>query len=424
MSPSFARAQMLRQHRRHEEAVALLHEHLAHHPEDPGAFIELALNRLEIPGAKALALEDARRASGLLPEDSFPLALQSRILSMLDREKEALPLAESAIALDPEDTYSWNAKTLALAGLHRWAEAEQSARQALVVDPDDESASNLLAHVLRLQNKLEESEQESRRRLERDPENAFSFANSGWAALQRRQVKDAENYFKEALRLDPEMGYAKEGLKQSYKARSGFYRLFLRWAFFLQRFSEKHRTMILIGVYFGFRIVRAIAEAVNPILAVPVVIAYFLLLFGTWLSSGIANLLILKDPVARMSLDRGEKLEGIFVGSFFIGGVALLIGGMASGLMPLAIAGGTLMAASIPASLVFTNESKTGRWLFGTCLAVVLALGGFVVFAMSSQASYDAWKDKTGAAITIALLIVMGVTWLAMVPSLRKAKPE
>ncbi len=424
MSATFTRAQMLREHRRHEEAVAMLHSHLAQQPDDPAAYIELALNRTEIPGAKALALEDARKATGLLPGDPFPLALQSRILSMMDREKEALPLAESAIAIDPEDSYCWNSKTLALCGLQRWKEAEESARRALQLDPDNESASNLLSHVLRLQNKLEESEQESRRRLARDPENAFSFANSGWAALQRRQIPEAEGYFREALRLDPQMSFAKEGLKQSYKARSGFYRLFLRWAFFLQRFSEKHRTLILIGIFVAFRVVRAIAAAVNPVLAIPIAVAYFILVFGTWLSSGIANFLILKDPVARLSLDRGEKLEGIAVGTLFLGGLAALIGGAATGLVPLMTAGGTMMGASIPASMVFTNESRTGRLVFGACLALVLVMGGFVTWSIAADPSSGFSGGKAGAALTFGLVVVMAVTWLGMVPSLRDKKPE
>src|SRR5690606_19603655 len=104
-------------------------------------------------------LEDARTATGLLPGLSFPLSLQARILCELDREKEALPLAESALALDPEDVHSWNSKCIALCGLSRWPEAEQAARTALGIDADDETASNLLAHTLRLQNKLSESEQ-------------------------------------------------------------------------------------------------------------------------------------------------------------------------------------------------------------------------------------------------------------------------
>jgi tetratricopeptide (TPR) repeat protein len=424
MSTPLTRARMLRQHRRHEEAVAMLHSHLAHQPDDPMAHIELALNRVEIPGSKALALEDARKATGLLPDDPFPQALQANILCQLDREKEALLLAESAIAMDPEDVYSWNAKTLALCGLSRWKEAEESAKQALEVDPDDESASNLMAHVLRLQNKLEESQQESRRRLARDPDNAFSFANAGWAALQRRQVKEAEDLFKEALRLNPELKFAKEGLKESYRARSAFYRLFLRWAFFMQRFSEKHQTLIIIGLVVGFRVVRTIAAAVHPLLALLVVIVYYLFLFGTWLSSGIANFLILKDPVARMSLDRSEKVEGLVIGFLFFVGLLVLVAGAATGMLPAAVAGGTMMVAAIPASLVFTNASAKGRVVFGACSAAVLALGAIVALDMAANPNIDLGDGKSGPAFGFMVLIAMGSTWLAMVPALRKAKPE
>ena len=424
MSTPLSRAQMLRQHRRHEEAVAMLLGHLASHPDDYIGHLELALNRLEIQGQKALALEDARRATGLNPNDPFPLALQANILSQLDREKEALPLAESAIALDPEDVYSWNAKTLALCGLHRWNDAEQSARQARELDPDDETASNLMAHVLRLQKKLDESEQESRRRLARDPDNAFSFANAGWAALQRHQVKEAENFFKEALRLNPEMKYAREGLKESYRARSGFYRLFLRWAFFLQRFSEQNRTLIVIGIVFGFRIIRSIAQSINPALVVPLFLVYYLFLFGSWLASGIANFLILKDPVARMSLDRGEKTEGVVIGLFFFAGIGLLAAGGIVGNMAISIAGGTLLAAALPASLVFTNESRKGAGLFLLATLAVLLLGASGTAEIRKH-DLQGWNDVFKIpSLSFAFLIAMLSTWLAMIPALRQVKPS
>lgn len=420
MTNSLTRAQQFRKMRRYEEAVALLHTHLAQDPQDPTAFLELALNRMEIEGAKTLALEDARRATILLPGVSFPLALQSRILSLLNREKEALPIAEAAIALDPEDPYSWNCKSLALCGMHRWNDAEQSARQALALDPDDETASNLLAHTLRLQKKLDESESESRRRLARDPENAFSFANSGWAALQRGQVKEAENLFKEALRLDPAMSHAKEGLKASYRARSAFYRLFLRWVFFIQQFNEKNRMLIIIGLIIGFKIARSLAASIHPLLVIPVVIVYYTFVFGTWLSNGLANFLILKDPVARMSLDRREKMEGLAVGTLFLGGLLIFVGGMATGLIPVAIAGGTMMVAAIPSTLIFTNESIVGQFVFAACALAIFGLGGHAVLDLANHADQKLGMGASASSLGCAILIAFGTSWLSLVPALHK----
>jgi tetratricopeptide (TPR) repeat protein len=425
MSADLNRAALLRERGRHEEAVAFLLTHLAHEPEDAFAFIELALNRSEIPGQRKQALEDARTATGLLPGMAFPLSLQARILCDLDREKEALPLAESALALDPEDVHAWNSKCIALCGLSRWPEAEQAARTALGIDADDETASNLLAHTLRLQNKLSESEQESRRRLARNPENAFSFANTGWAALQRGDIAAAEAAFRESLRIDPEMEHAREGLKASYRARSAFFRLFLKWSFFLQKFSEKNRTLLIIALFLGFKLLRNLAATVHPLLVVLVVAVYFILVFGSWLSNGLANFFLLKDPVARLSLDGAEKAEGVAIGFLFLGGLLMLGGGFAASVLPVALLGGAFMATAIPCSLVFTNPSLKGRLLFGAVSLLAIALG--IVMAADTAAHpqrTEIFIDTTGLALTGIVLICAASTWLGMIPSLRSVKPE
>ncbi|GAA5121805.1 hypothetical protein JIN84_01215 [Luteolibacter yonseiensis] len=424
MSSDFARARLLRERGRHEEAVAMLLSHLAHQPEDPSAFIELALNRCEIPGQRQLALEDARTATGLLPSHPYPLSLQSRILSELERQKEALPLAESAISLDPEFGHAWNSKCLALIGLRRWKEAEACARISLGLDADDESASNLLSLALRLQNRLDESEDESRRRLERDPENAFSFANSGWAALQRGDIKGAENHFKECLRIDPQMEYARDGLKQSYRARSAFFRLFLKWTFFLQRFSKNNQLLIVIGMIVGFRVLRNLAATVHPMLVVPVVLLYFLFVFGSWLAGGLANFFLLRDPVARFSLDPGEKAEGAAMGGLFFGGLIALVAGFSLGIQPAGVVGGAMMIATLPVSMVFTNPSRIGRMVFGLISVAILVFGAVMAVDVAAHPGRDMLEGTADLCFGIIILLGVGSTWVGMIPALRRAKPE
>jgi len=423
MSQAFSRAQFLRIHRRHEEAVTLLLGHLTHFPDDAAAYIELALNRLEIPGEKSMALADARTATGLMPGSAFPLALQSRILSQMDREKEALPLAESAVALDPEDVYCWNAKTLALCGLSEWKAAEASARQALSLHADDDAASNLLSHILRMQNRLDESEAETRRRLALDPENAFSFDNAGWAALQRNQIQQAETYFKEALRLNPELIHAKMGLKEAYRARSGFFRLFLRWIFFIQRFNRKHRFAIVIGTLVAFQVARFIAASVNPLLTIPVVFIYFVAVFGSWLAGPVASFLILKDPVARMALDTGEKIEGLMVGCLLGIGFTMACAGVITMQAPISLLGAGMVLTALPGSLIFTNSSFKGRCLFSGCAVAVLGLAIFAATNAASRPVVEALDGGAGDAVIAAILIVGLVTWLGQVESLRQARP-
>lgn len=423
MSPDFTRAQLLRERGRHEEAVTTLLAHLAHFPEDPAAFIELALNRSEIAGQRQLALEDARTATGLMPGHPYPLSLQSRILSELERPKEALPLAESATSLDPEFVHAWNSKCLAFIGLSRWKEAEECARTALGLDADDESASNLLSLALRLQNRLDESESESKRRLARNPENAFSFANAGWSALQRGDIKGAESHFKEALRINPDLTHARSGLKQSYRARSVFFRLFLSWTFFLQRFSKNNRIAILIGLFFGFKILRVLAATVHPLLVIPVVLIYFLFVFGSWLSNGLANFFLLRDPVARLSLDRAEKIEGAAMGVLFFGGLIALVAGFCARILPLGVIGGAMMVTALPASLVFTNPARLGQIVFSLISTVSLVAGVVMAMDIAAHPGRSLVEDTAGLCFSIVILAGVGSTWLAMIPPLRQARP-
>ena len=424
MSAEYTRAQLLRERGRHEEAVATLLSHLAHHPEDPAAFIELAINRMEIPGQMKLALEDARTATGLMPELSFPLSLQSRILTQLDKPKEGLAMAESAIAMEPDCDYAWNSKCLALIDLTRWKEAEEAARKALEIDPDDEMGSNLLAHVLRMQNRLDESEEESSRRLARDPENAFSFASAGWAALQRGDIKGAEARFRESLRIDPQMEYAREGLKESFRARSAFFRLFLKWSFFLQKFSESNRTLIIISLVIGFRLLRKLAAGIHPLLVVLVVFVYYLFVFGSWLSGGLANFFLLRDPVARMSLDRAEKLEGFAIAMLFFGGFAAAIAGYTINIVPLAAAGCALLAAAIPASMVFTNPSKKGTVVFSLVTAAILVIGAGMVAEVIANPEIGMTKGRAGNYFSFMVVLCAVSSWMGMARSLRTKSAE
>jgi hypothetical protein len=183
--------------------------------------------------------------------------------------------------------------------------------------------------------------------------------------------------------------------------------------------------MIFIGLIVVVRIVRVLAAMVHPLLAVLVIVAYYFFLFGTWIASGIANFLILKDPVARMSLDLGEKVEGVVIGTLFCLGFVLLIAGIATGILPMAVMGGAMMVAAIPASMVFTNEARLGQIVFGACAAAVLLLGGGAAFQLASHPGVRL-KDADAAAgmLGFAFLIAMGSTWLSLVPALRRVKPS
>lgn len=425
MSAHLQHARLLRERNRHDEAIAALHQHLAGDPDDFNGHYELAVTRLMEGTDHRAALVDVDRAIALEPEAPHAHAIRSAILHALERYKEALTGADEARRLDPELPFAWFCRGNALLGLHQLVDAEQAARTALSLDPDDTSASNLLSTVLRLQRRFSDAEVEIERHLARDPENAWTFATSGWTALHQGQRKKAEELFRESLRLDPELEHARLGLREAYKARSVLYRLFLRWVFFLQSYSEKNRWFIIIGLYLAFRFGRAILSAVHPLAAVPLIVAYLLFCFGSWLASGLGHFLLLKDPLARLSLNPEEKRDGFLVGGLFFTGLVTLVAGVTVLPVSFAFLGGALMGAAVPGSMVFDNPSTKGRMLFGAITATVLVCGTLVCLHTYGKAPGEKLLDAhSGPPFSLGVIAIMLTTWIGGIHSLRHAPPK
>ena len=93
--------------------------------------------------------------------------------------------------------------------------------------------------------------------------------------------------------------------------------------------------------------------------------------------------------------------------------------------IPVALLGGALIAASIPSTMVFTNPSLKGRLVFGAVSLIAIALG---IFMAADTAAHplrpEIFSGSTGNALTGLILICAASTWLGMVPSLHSEKPE
>ncbi|MGJ8723560.1 MAG: tetratricopeptide repeat protein [Roseibacillus sp.] len=417
---SVAHATRLRDLNRHEEAVAMLLQYLAGAPEDADAHTELALTRYQMDGQGKAALESIKTAISLEPEISALFAIQSLIYNKLDRDKEALESAETAIAIDADLAFAWAAKGSAYGGMQKWALAEESCREALRLDPDYEFALNQLAIFLRMQGKVADSAGEVSARLERDAEDPLAHANAGWASFQAGDRDQAEVHFQEALRLDPTMEYARMGLRETYKSRSLFYRTYLKWVFFLQKYSDKQQLLIVLGIFLAYRLGRGVLATIDTRLAVALVILYLVFAFGTYLANGIGSFVLLKDKVARLTLTGSEKREGLFVGGGFFVGLALIVLSFFI-YQPLAFLGGGLILGCIPGGMFWDNHSKAGRLVFGLLMTVVYACGVGLFFTVASTGKIG---DSGSSLLTTALLSAFGATWLLMIPGLRREKGE
>jgi tetratricopeptide (TPR) repeat protein len=420
MSSSFRRAIQLRDHRRYDDAIAALHQHLAADPDDADGHLELAITRLMKGGEGNQALDDVDRAIALAPEWATCHAIRSSILHDLSRYQDALTAADRARVLDPESPFAWFCRGNALIALRLFKGAEDAARKALELDPDDTRSSNLLAMILRMQRRFDEAEVHIDRHLAKAPEDPWTFATAGWTALHQGQRKKAEELFREALRLDPDFEHARLGLREAYKARSGFYRLYLKWCFFMQRHQAGHQWLFIIGLFVAYRFGVAILQSLHPLAAIPLIAGYLLFVFGSFLANGLGCFLILKDRLARLSLTRFEKIEGLTVGGLFFSGLIVLVLGVTVLPTSIAFVGAALMGAAVPASMIFRPATLLGIWVFGGISFVAIACAVAAQFQLAPSGGEFLFTEMGSNLLDMALVAVVGSTWLSMVPALRK----
>lgn len=408
---SIQKAISLVQVHRYEDAVAELHLVLAQDPEDDFAHYQLATTYLSMPDSDKKALEAIDGALGIQPDDADYLATKAIILNALNRHKEALVVVTNAIASDP-GPYQWYARATVLMGLRRWSDALAACVKALELEPDYDSALDLKNLILRVQGNLDSAEELTMEQLSRNAESPLALANAGWTQLQRGERDKAEELFRDALRLEPDNEYARSGLVEAFKSRSRFYRLYLSWVFLLQRMEGKSQWILILGLYFGFKIGRELLSLVHPLLGVAVLVLYLGLCFGTFLAPGIGHGLLLKDRFARHALTRREKIDGVLVGGLFFGGIFLAAVGLVVEIPLLAYLGLGMLVASVPSSVVARNLSKPGQLVFGGIAALAL------VGALHSWFFYRETGEVISGLGAMALVAAALSTWMTAISSL------
>lgn len=419
----YQRGELLLQQGRYDDAAAFFKEAISANPENDSAYAELSMCLVEMEGRRKDALLAIDEAISIDPEYGGYRATRALVLCRLRRGKEALESAEEAIVLQPEDAFSYAAKAQSYMALERWAEAEEAAKESLVLDGDNNFAGNLLAMALRIQGKESENERAVAQLLADDPEDYLAHYNAGWSALQKGDHNKAEQHFKEALRIDPSFDGAREGLKESFAARSAFYRAYLKYCFFMQRFTEKARWAIVIGFYLAYRFGMELLSKINPILAIAFAAVYLIFVLWGWLAPGIGHFLISLDRSARYALKKMEKLDGLAVGGGLSLGLVLAIVGAAMSITPLMVIGGTLCAGALPATLALTNESKRGRWVFGSIMAYVYLVGLGVAVSESFRSSKEL-ADGSVLLLTAGAVFTFLCTWIGGISALHRASVE
>ncbi len=235
-------------------------------------------------GDKGLAVDELKKAIELNPEASAYYGLYAYILLDMHRYTEALEKANEGLAVYAEDLTCLNARSQALIRLKNKDEAFETIREALSVDPEDD----------------------------------FTHTNVGWIYLEKGKHTDARQHFREALRINPNNKRAKQGYKESLKARLPPYRWLLMFSLWLSAKSKQARWATVIIIWASVRLLSGVsAIAGGGKFAYILIGLYVMFVIFSWVGASMANLVLLFTKEGKYVLSDAEKRTA--------GAVALLL---------------------------------------------------------------------------------------------------
>jgi tetratricopeptide (TPR) repeat protein len=421
MNAHLERGLLLYQQSRHELAEAELRQAISLEPHDSLGHALLALclsQREQFQDATA----EAQQAIHLQPDSSFAHYAHAHVLNDRNRPDEALPAIEEAIRLDSVDADYF----ALLAAIHfkerRWPKVLSAAEQGLQFDPEHLGCTNLRAMAMVKLGRRAEAGATIDAALAKNPESAVTHANQGWTLLEKGEPKQALEHFRESLRLDPENEWARQGIVEALKARNVIYAVMLKYFLFMSRFSARGQWAIILGGYFGNRLLGALADS-NPSLApwlLPVRILYVCFALMTWMASPFFNLLLRMNRFGRLVLSREQTVASNWFGACLLCALISVSGWLAIGppivWQTAAMVFGFLL---LPVAGVFLCPTGGPRVLMAVVAIGIagLGLGSVAAFAVAAAqptaAEGRAIASTAGDLFTFSLIGAVASSWLA-----------
>lgn len=392
---------------RWRDAAELWRQALAADPADGLAHARLAICLINLDDPVA-ARREARAAIEHAPDSAFAHWAAGMVALRDDRPGEAEAAAAEALRLDPDDPDHHLLLAAILLRADRAAEALARCEAGLACDPEHAGLVDLRATLLTRLGRRDEAEETIRAALQRDPEDAEQHANLGWARLTAGDHAAAGTHFAEALRLDPDNGYARQGLVESLKARHGIYRLFLAYTLWMAGLSPPTRWLVVILGFAAYRLSRRLAELHPdwaPLLQ-PVVWAYLAFVFLILVAQPLFDLLLLLHPLGRHALSRRERRAawagGLCIAAALAGVIAYPITGHAVCLL-------AAMAATLLTAVVHDAAEERQprlRRLLQPAAAILVAVFAAALIFVVQERTFGAMLWQWAMYGWIALIIL------------------
>jgi Tfp pilus assembly protein PilF len=388
INPQLERAQQLVNQQRYKDAETELRSILASDPNNTLALALFAICLSELD-KQPEALQVIQSAISREPDNDYLLYLQALFYLKDGNNKEAEKFIRNAIAYDPHNADYFGLLATIKINQKEWNDALEYANKGLESDPDNLQCLNMRSTALYKLDKKDEAYSTIQEALNKNPENESTHTNLGWSLLEKGDHRKALEHFREALKINPNYSYAKAGLVEGLKARYWFYRIFLKYAFWISNFKGQGQWAIIIGLYIGVRVLGGIAKE-NPQLGLllnPIIYLYTAFALSTWVITPLSNLFLRLNVYGRYAL----KKEEIAASNFVLVAFLLSIIGFAAAL----ILGGDLFimvgifgaAMMIPLSSMYTPAKQNNRvilMIYSAALALV-GVGAISQFATTGN---------------------------------------
>ena len=375
-NPFLDKAQLLMSQNRFELAEKEIKQHLASSADDAYAYALLSMCLLEANKVNE-ALSASERSISLAPESDMALYQYARVLTQSNESKKAEKAIRSAITLNPFNAEYFGLLAIILVSKKKYKEALAFANKGLAIDP-----SNLTCLNIRTMAQVKTGDGQGavytvEGALHHDPENPITHANYGWALLEKGEPNKALVHFKASLRIDPQNQWAKSGLLEGLKARYLVYRLFLRYAFWMEKIPTGAQFAVIIAIWFIYNRFTAFMlgnEQWMPYL-IPLWILLIMGILSSWFLPALMNLYLRLNPYGRYALEPNQKRASFLVGIALSVAIIGILGFLVFKMNWMGVMGVFGILMMVPMSNAFELEQK-GKKAIMVGLTILLATFG------------------------------------------------
>lgn len=308
------RARLLLQQGRVKDAEKEIGNALRENPEDAEALLLLAECKVDTK-----QFEEAKRllenCIALSPDYHRIYYLLAFCYYRMGNRTNATEHLRKAIALNPYASAYYGLYAYILLDMHAYADALEKANEGLNIYAEDLTCLNARTQALfRLKNK-EEAFETIKEALAINPEDDFTHTNVGWHYLETGKHKTARQHFREALRINPNNSRARQGYKESLKAKLLPYRWMLMFSLWLSAKSKQARWATIIVIWVSIRLLSTLSSAAGAeTFAVALLVLYLVFVIFSWVGASMANIVLLLSPEGKYVLSTQEKKIAAVVG--------------------------------------------------------------------------------------------------------------